>query len=65
MSKINKSHRYGGIHGLCILVRNSLAKHCKIINDLTSDSIIWLMIDVFSFSFVIAGIFQMSIYLIL
>ena len=59
MKKNNKSYRYGGIHGLCILVKKRLSKHCTIITDLTSDSILWLLIDkhVLGFSFVIAGVY--------
>ena len=60
MNKINKSRRFGGVHGLCILVKKNIAKHCTIISDTISDSTLWLLIDkhVLSFSFVIGGVYM-------
>ena len=38
----HQSHRYGGIHGICVLVRDKYSHHYKVINDLSSLSILWL-----------------------
>ena len=42
MSPKIKKHKYGGIHGICILVKAHLAINCHIIDTLSSESILWL-----------------------
>ena len=50
-----ESYRYGGIHGICVLVREKYSKHCKVIENLSSLSTLWLFFpkDVFKVSFVL------------
>jgi hypothetical protein len=40
-----KSHRYGGIHGLCILVKEDIAPHCEIVDECNSNSILWIKLN--------------------
>ena len=44
-----ESYRYGGIHGICVLVREKYSKHCKVIDNLSSLTTLWLFFpkDVF------------------
>ena len=41
MSPKIKKNKYGGIHGICILVKAHLAINCHIIDTLSSESILW------------------------
>ena len=42
MQKRNKKHKYGGIHGICIFVKEDIALNCTIIDNFLSESIFWL-----------------------
>ena len=42
MKKKCKTHKYGGIHGICILVKNQFAMNCTVIHEMTSESILWV-----------------------
>ena len=44
MSNTSKTHRYGGIHGLCIFVKEHIAVNCSIIHDLVSELILWIFV---------------------
>ena len=35
-------HQYGGVHGLCMLVRNNIVKHAELIPDLKSPYVLWV-----------------------
>ena len=36
------SHRYGGVHGLCMIVKNNIAEHAQIITEIQSPYILWV-----------------------
>ena len=40
MSKKRINHRYGGIHGICILVKEHIAIHCHSMDTFSSESIL-------------------------
>ena len=40
-----KKHKYGGIHGICILVKDHLAINCHSIDTISSESIVWLHVN--------------------
>ena len=42
LKKKCKTHKYGGIHGICILVKNKFAMNCTVIHEMTSESIVWI-----------------------
>ena len=52
MPKI-RGHRYGGIHGICVLIREKYANNYKVIGNMSSLSTLWLFFsgDAFSFPF--------------
>ena len=49
MPKKGQSHRYRGIHGLCVFVRKHLVDYIHVIDDTLSDSVLWLIVDKKSF----------------
>ena len=59
MSKMCTKHMYGGIHGICILVEDSIATHCTIITDFVSESILWLYVDknVLGYDFILGAVY--------
>ena len=42
MPRKHKKHKYGGIHGICIFVKEHIAENCTIIDNFMSESILWL-----------------------
>jgi len=44
-SKKDITHKYGGIHGIGIFVKNSIYGHISVIPDTTSDSTLWIKIE--------------------
>jgi len=59
MKKHLPSHKYGGIHGLGILIRTCYAEHCHIIDTCISTSTLWLHVNenVLGFSFILAAVY--------
>ena len=45
MPKRNNLHRYGGIYGICVLVKEQLAPFVKVLNDCASECVLWMKID--------------------
>ena len=45
MSKKIKRHKYGGIHGITIFIKEFIAQRCLIIHDLYYESILWIRIN--------------------
>ena len=42
----NQKFRYGGIHGLCILVKPELVENVEVIKDTTSECILWIKVKI-------------------
>ena len=40
-----RRHTYGGIHGITIFIKELIAQRCIIIQDLSSESILWIRIN--------------------
>ena len=40
--KTISEHQYGGVHGLCMLVRNNLSKHTELISGVCSPYVLWV-----------------------
>ena len=59
MEKTCKAHHYGGIHGICVLFKEKYEGNIHIIDDTTSESILWLKVDkqAFNFEFVIGSVY--------
>lgn len=59
MHKTSKSFKYGGIHGLGILIKHCFVDYCTVLNTLISDSILWLHVDknVLGYDFIIASVY--------
>ena len=36
------THRFGGVHGLCMLVKNNIASHAQLLTDIQSPYILWV-----------------------
>ena len=36
------THRFGGVHGLCMLVKNDIASHAQLLTDIQSPYILWV-----------------------
>ncbi len=45
MSKKNDKHRLGGVHGICIFVKNCYKHAVNVVNDTKSDSVLWIEIN--------------------
>ena len=56
--KYGKSN-FGGTHGIAVLVTLSIANHVKVINDLTSDCVLWLHVSeqAFQKSFIVGSVY--------
>ena len=56
MPRKSKSHKYGGIHGICILVKNPYASNCSVVTEFMSESVLWLHINksVIGYEFILA-----------
>ena len=55
-SKINK---YGGIHGICVLVKNAYASNCSVVTEFMSESVLWLHISkpVIKYDFLLGAVY--------
>ena len=42
MPRKSKRHKYGGIHGICVFMKEHIALHCCTITTLDSESTLWL-----------------------
>lgn len=40
-----KKKTHGGFHGLCILVKSAIAKHCSLVKNTKAEAILWLKIS--------------------
>ncbi len=45
LQKSNATHRYGGVHGISLLVKNHLASSTTILKDTTAETVLWCTID--------------------
>ena len=45
VAQSKRNHKFGGIHGLCVLVRRNIAQHVKIWSHGSSECVLWLLID--------------------
>ena len=57
--KTIKSHQYGGVHGICMLIRNNIVNHSKIITGVKSPYVLWVQFskEAFGFSCVIGSVY--------
>ena len=42
MPKKLKIHKYGGIHSICVFIKECISHHCTIINNFVSESVVWI-----------------------
>ena len=45
MERKCKKHKYGGIHGICVLVKKKYSKYIHTVQETCSESILWLKVD--------------------
>ena len=59
MAKKHKKHKHGGIHGICIFIREHIASNCTIINEFLSESILWLHVKntVLGYDFILGAVY--------
>ena len=59
MQKKEQKFKYGGVHGLCILVKSNIFPLTTKIDDTSSDSVLWIKIDksVTGFEFILAAVY--------
>ena len=59
MSRKSKIHKYGGIHGICILVENAYASNCSVVTEFMSESVLWLHISkpVIMYDFLLGAVY--------
>ena len=53
------SHQYGGVHGICMLIRNNIVNHSKLITGVQSPYVLWVQFneEAFGFSCVIGSVY--------
>ena len=44
-TRLEKHSNIGGIHGICILVKNAYASNCSVVTEFMSESVLWLHIS--------------------
>ena len=42
MPKKLERHKYGGIHGICVFIKERISHHCTIIDNFVSESVLWI-----------------------
>ena len=59
MPRKSKSHKYGGIHGISILVKNAYASNCSVVTYFWSESVVWLHISrsVIGYKFILGAVY--------
>ena len=59
MPRKSKTHKYGGIHGICILVKNAYASNCSVVTEFMSESVLWLHISkpVIGYEFLLGAVY--------
>ena len=45
MERKCKKHKYGGIHGICVLVKKKYSKYIHTVQETCSESVLWLKVD--------------------
>ena len=52
-------HRYGGVHGLCMFIKDKYFKFANVLNDLSSPYILWVRFvkEAFGFDCVIGSVY--------
>ena len=45
MERKCKKHKYGGIHGICGLVKKKYSKYIHTVQETCSESVLWLKVD--------------------
>jgi hypothetical protein len=45
LGRKNKSHRYGGIHGICIMVKKNLVDFVSVVRETSDENVLWIKID--------------------
>ena len=67
MNRKIKKHKYGGIHGICILIKENISCHFSMINSLLSESILWVHVSpvVLGYEFILGAVYlpyEQSVY---
>jgi len=59
LEKKKSSYKHGGIHGVCLLVKNEFANYVQEIRDTTSDAILWTKVAkaAFGFEFILGTVY--------
>ena len=59
MPKKNKKHKHGGIHGICVFIREHIAHNCTIIDKFVSESVLWIHLNknVSGFEFILGAVY--------
>lgn len=58
--KTVKSHPYGAIHGLCVLVKSAIKKYVSRIENTTASTVMWLHVNLPSNNFILGAIYMPS-----
>ena len=59
MQKLSRNHKYGGIHGICIIFSDVIYNNSDLVADTRSESTLWLRInkEILGFEFVLGAIY--------
>ena len=59
MPKKNKKHKHGGIHGICVFIRQNIAHNCTIIDKFVSESVLWIHLNknISGFEFILGAVY--------
>ena len=59
MQRKVKINKYGGIHRICILLKNTYASNCLVVTELMSESVLWLHISqsVIGYEFILGAVY--------
>ena len=59
MPKKLERHKYGGIHGSCVFIKDRILHHCTIIDNFVSESVLWIHFNknVSGFAFILGAVY--------
>ena len=57
--QILKRNKYGGIHGICVFIKERIPHHCTIIDNFVSESVLWKHFNthISGFSFILGAVY--------
>ena len=59
MHKRLETHKYGGMHGICVFIKERISHHYTIIDNFVSESVLWIHLNknVSGFAFILGAVY--------